>query len=350
MYNQRREHDRIHEAIVAGAVGDALGWPTEFMRRHEIDEYGWNGGVRAFVSPDGGVITDDTQMLLFTAEAMVRARTYQRSTGSYGAILSCAFSSYIRWAQTQSIRRTDVATDQRWTHLADTEPSFLLGDERLHIRRAPGNTCMASLVDDRAPGTRTNRLNASKGCGTVMRIAPVGMVFHDVDPADVFAIGVEVSAITHSHPTGYMAGGAMAVITQVLVTGGTLEDAVNTALNCLNMELVDEAKETINAIDLGMRKGCSSRLDVSMLDSLGGGWIAEEALGIAIAATAACGGNTMDALATCAAIDGDSDSVASVTGTLCGALYGINDEVRALFKSIREHDLVQRVAEMVIAS
>lgn len=80
-----------------------------------------------------------------------------------------------------------------------------------------------------------------------------------------------------------------------------------------------------------------------MLDGLGGGWTAEEALSMAIAAAASCNGSTMDALAICAAINGDSDSVASMAGTLCGAMYGVGEEVNILFSEVFELDTVVEI-------
>lgn len=93
--------DRIRASLIASAVGDALGEPTEFLKRHEIDALVDARGVRTFLDPTGGHISDDTQMLLFTAEAMVRARAHYRNSDSLDAVLPCAFQAYVRWLQTQ---------------------------------------------------------------------------------------------------------------------------------------------------------------------------------------------------------------------------------------------------------
>lgn len=180
-----------------------------------------------------------------------------------------------------------------------------------------------------------------------MRIAPVGMVFRDLDDATVFSIGADVSAITHTHPTGYLAGGAMALIVKILVNGGTLADAINAAMIQLYDQPEHHARETMHAIVTGYKAGTTQPLTISMLDTLGGGWVAEEALSMAIAATAACNGKTMDALATCAAINGDSDSVASMAGTLCGALYGADADVNQLFVDIEEMTSIVNLTKVI---
>ena len=61
--------------IIGGAVGDALGAPTEFKGTYELQEkYGPNAVNDYIEYEDGkGEITDDTQMLLFTADGLLRA-------------------------------------------------------------------------------------------------------------------------------------------------------------------------------------------------------------------------------------------------------------------------------------
>lgn len=64
----------VHDCLLAGAMGDALGAGIEFATLAEVQteiSQGFTGlpvhqGIR-------GAITDDTQMTLFTAEGMVRA-------------------------------------------------------------------------------------------------------------------------------------------------------------------------------------------------------------------------------------------------------------------------------------
>ncbi len=52
-------------------------------------------------------------------------------------------------------------------------------------------------------GTPEKPLNDSKGCGGVMRVAPVGLV-----ATDPFDLGCRAAAITHGHPSGWLASGA----------------------------------------------------------------------------------------------------------------------------------------------
>ncbi len=66
--------DKFSGCLLGGAVGDALGWPVEFLSMVEIRRKFGPDGIQDFAETAGGVgsITDDTQMTLFTAEGLVR--------------------------------------------------------------------------------------------------------------------------------------------------------------------------------------------------------------------------------------------------------------------------------------
>ncbi len=66
----------IKGCIYGGAIGDALGYTIEFDRENEIfSKYGENGIQKYEYNKNGeALISDDTQMTLFTAEAIVYAK------------------------------------------------------------------------------------------------------------------------------------------------------------------------------------------------------------------------------------------------------------------------------------
>ena len=65
--------DRIRGSLIGGAIGDALGYPVEFISRQSIlAQYGKNGITKFDLSSGGkALISDDTQMTLFTACGML---------------------------------------------------------------------------------------------------------------------------------------------------------------------------------------------------------------------------------------------------------------------------------------
>lgn len=73
--------DRIRGCLLAGAAGDALGAAVEFMDWPSIRQKFGERGIRDFAPAFGklGAVTDDTQMMLFTAEGLLRAWVRQSS-------------------------------------------------------------------------------------------------------------------------------------------------------------------------------------------------------------------------------------------------------------------------------
>src|SRR4029079_2843307 len=88
----------------------------------------------------------------------------------------------------------------------------------------PGRTCLSALRGPVA-GTVAAPINHSKGCGGVMRIAPVGLLAGGPHP---FALGCDLAALTHGHPSGYLTAGAMALLVAQLVAGHGLDPALDT--------------------------------------------------------------------------------------------------------------------------
>lgn len=338
--------DRIPGCLLAGAVGDALGAPVEFLSLGDIRRRYGPSGIRDLDLAYGrvGALTDDTQMTVFTADGLLRARVAREEAGRGGQVgagdpadpLPFVHRAYLRWLATQD---DDVPADRR----ADDGWLFALDD--LHHRRAPGNTCLSALRSGEM-GTRRHRLNDSKGCGGVMRAAPAGLVGAD----DPFALGCDVAAITHSHPTGFLAAGALALMVDRLVAGASLDDAIALALHRLAAE--PDHDETIAALRRALALAAdappaqataetdepgdpaeapSARAtpeadepgdpapSAEAVERLGGGWIAEEALAIAVYCALVHPADLEAALILAANHSGDTDSTAAITGNLMGA-------------------------------
>ena len=111
------------------------------------------------------------------------------------------YHAYLRWLSTQLPGAGDNMINQHGT--CSMLDGILISFKELHARRAPGKACLSSLQSG-VVGTRQQPVNNSKGCGGVMCIAPVGLV----EPKDrVFDTACKIAAITHGHPTGYLAAG-----------------------------------------------------------------------------------------------------------------------------------------------
>ncbi|WIV59595.1 ADP-ribosylglycohydrolase family protein [Amycolatopsis nalaikhensis] len=309
---------RLRGSLLAGAIGDALGAKTEFDSIDRIREIAGPDGITDFIPAYGGVgrITDDTQMTLFTLEALIRAHAQRRRTGSADVVHSLQLA-YQRWLHTQGVAWDRARGPQSTVEAPD---GWLITHQELFSRRAPGLTCFGELEAYGRSGVRgtiERPVNNSKGCGGVMRAAPIALWSDDL--AEVFRLGAESAALTHGHPSGYLSSGCFAVVVHELLHGKPLLEAVATA----RAELVKHPghEEQSDALDAALALARQGPPTPEKLESLGQGNVGETALSMSVYVALA----TTDAdSALLAAVNhsGDSDSTGSVCGNLVGAMYG----------------------------
>lgn len=317
--DSKPDQDLYFGCLIGGAVGDALGAPVEFMSSAEIANQFGPGGIQDYVPVFGkiGAITDDTQMTLFTAEGVVRSWV-QAFVHAPCAIPSSIAMAYQRWLHTQGL--------QHPTHNHCLN-GWLITQQNLFARRSPGGTCLSGLQSMQSKGDVAK--NDSKGCGGVMRVAPIGMYFAtlaakgDADKFDLlseaFATGCRSAAITHGHPTGQLASGAFAAIVMQLLSNTSLDQAIEAVLPLLTEH--PDHEETTLAIELARRLAKDRPNDTGALVQLGGGWVAEEALAIALYC-ALSAPDLRSGIVLAVNHSGDSDSTGSMAGQLLGAMYG----------------------------
>ncbi|WP_245572654.1 ADP-ribosylglycohydrolase family protein [Actinokineospora enzanensis] len=312
--------DRWLGCLLAGAVGDALGAPVEFLSLAEIRTRFGADGLTDYTPAYGGRgrITDDTQMTLFTAEAMIRGHVGKRLMffeQQPGSVLQHA---YQRWYHTQGTPWHRAGG----SYAMEAEPDgWLVRVPELHHRRAPGATVLTALkgfADGAERGLLSRRINNSKGCGAVMRAAPCAL--WSEDPLDCFVVAAQAGALTHGHPTGFLSAGALAFVVHRLLDGADLP----TALAEVRAELVtwEESEETVAALDAAVDLAERGRPTPEQLESLGGGWIGEEALAIGVCA-ALVADDLADGLRLAVNHSGDSDSTGAICGNLLGAVHGL---------------------------
>jgi ADP-ribosyl-[dinitrogen reductase] hydrolase len=312
---------RFRGCLLGGAVGDALGAPVEFLDLDEIVRAYGEQGIRDYAPAYGklGAITDDTQMTLFTAEAVLSAHLAAALQSQEPDFFRAAAVSYSRWLMTQENSRLISSGSQK--------ASWLLQQKRLFSRRAPGTTCLSALQTSRGKVTRAT--NDSKGCGGVMRIAPLGMYFaHSLSQernrdhvlSNIFATGKDLAAITHGHPSGFLSAGTFAVMVSLVLSGISLTDAIHPAKEVLRQH--SSHKETLAAIEKAESLAKSRPRDRSALRELGKGFVAEEALAMGIY-SALGARNFEDGIILAVNHSGDSDSTGSITGNLLGAAAGV---------------------------
>ena len=324
--------DRVLGCLLGGAIGDALGAPIEFTMLKDIQAEQGDLGVRDFV--DGawpaGTFTDDTQMTLFTTEGLIRAENRRRTTGQADPA-HVLWHAYLGWLHTQGERVP-------WDEIGPA--GWLVKEPVLQAKRAPGTTCLTAL-SRRAPGSVERPHNNSKGCGGVMRVAPIGLV-----GADPFQLGVAAAAITHGHPSGYLAAGCFAHLVARVSRGHDLrESAVEAIELALAWPGADEtAAALFHALDLA---SLADTPDPRVVERLGAGWIAEEALAISVYC-ALVARDFASGVLLAVNHSGDSDSTGAITGNLLGAALGVEALPISWQRRLRGHEVVEGVARDLV--
>ena len=302
----KRNQNHFGGCIVGGAIGDALGLPVEFLQWAQIKRHYGEQGITDLIPGSKGkaLISDDTQMTMFTAEGHLRAISRGTRKGICH-IPSVVFAAYQRWLLTQG-GKTDIEQTDGW----------LLKLRDLHHRRGPGNTCLTALSSGEQ-GTMDSPINNSKGCGGVMRVAPIGLLW---TPKHAFEFACESAALTHGHPSGYLSAGALAHIIACIIEGMDLEQAITDSLRMLSKYPGHEECTELMLRAIELAKGNTNPYDAIL--QLGEGWVGEEALAIAIY----CSLKFRDfrpGLIAAVNHSGDSDSTGAITGNILGAWLGL---------------------------
>lgn len=294
------------------AIGDALGAAVEFMSLDQIrTAYGPDGitDLDAWRGFPAGSYTDDTQMSLATAKGLIAA-----AEGRADDPLPFVRQAYLDWLQTQ--------------------------DDPQH-QRAPGMTCLSALRAG-GRGSSTNRINNSKGCGGVMRTAPVGLIY----PAGrAFTIGVECAAITHSHPSGFLSAGLLSALIARLIRGDPLAEAI--ADTRPQLTEWDGHEETLHAVDEAVQLGHADLPAHQAIVGLGEGWVGEEALAIALYCALKHPTNFRAAVVTAVNHSGDSDSTGSICGAIVGASLGVGAIPVAWHERVENREELVRIADVL---
>lgn len=341
---------RLRGSLLAGAIGDALGAKTEFDSIDRIREIAGPAGITDLIPAYGGVgrITDDTQMTLFTLEGLIRSHAGQRrEQGSFATATPVEQSlqlAYQRWLHTQGVSWERA----RGPHDTSAEPDgWLITNRELFSRRAPGLTCFSELEAYGKTGVRAGMdkpVNNSKGCGGVMRAAPVALWSDDL--AEVFRLGAESAALTHGHPSGYLSSGAFAVIVHELLQGKPLLDAVATARG--ELEKYQGHEEQSVAFDQALALAGQGAPTPEKLETLGQGNIGETALSMSVY-VALTTTDANSALLASVNHSGDSDSTGSVCGNLVGAMYGEQSLRPDWLEKLELADVIAQLADDALA-
>ncbi|MEV0934676.1 ADP-ribosylglycohydrolase family protein [Streptomyces phaeochromogenes] len=300
-------------ALVGLALGDALGFPTEFNDVPSI--LAKCGPWREMELPNPAYVTDDTQMTL----ALGRGLRTAMDRGLLGPkrMERPVREEFVDWYQSPE------------------------------NNRAPGRTCLVAcekLKREGLPWQDASQIH-SKGCGANMRVAPLGLISGLSDEQRAGAAQLQ-AALTHGHPTALAASDLTAHAVRLLAQGaeptglvGLLRSYAYENRTRYNERWLgdlwtrsqdptpthfisrgwDECLEVLERLQRALRSP-SPETDPCL--ATGAGWIAEEALATGLLCFLLFVDEPVTALRRAACTSGDSDSIACLAGAFAGAYLG----------------------------
>ena len=332
--------DQYRGCLIGGAAGDALGYAVEFHSHSDIIcQYGPQGITEYELCGGVAEISDDTQMTLFTATGLLTAAASGMAQGIMGGYPSAINYSYGDWYRTQT---------ERYPLDGERHYSWLVNVPELFHCQAPGNTCL-SAIESPAFGTIEQPINDSKGCGGVMRVAPIGLYFDGTlcSLEEIDRIGAEAAALTHGHPLGYIPAAALVHIIHLLVhKGRTLRDAVSDMQCSIRQQFAQTAyvQDFLEQMDRAVALSQTDTSDLEAIQQLGEGWVAEETLAIAVYCALKYEDDFDRALIASVNHSGDSDSTGAVTGNILGAYLGLEGIPRKYLDNLELREVILEVA------
>ena len=288
--------DQLAGCLLGGALGDALGYPVEFEKVSQMSQ---DHDFDKIV--DKLIVSDDTQMTLFTANALLLDGNLRINT----------WNCYQDWLETQF--------KQGKSELSHRPISWLMEYPEMYASREPGRTCLMTLMRG-IPGDLNEPINQSKGCGALMRVAPLAFI----DREDLYLVAIENSALTHGHQMSHIASAALVSLLRYISEGETLCDSVSLMRQDIKRIFMGslEVKVFDDLLQQAIFASEKDFDDMEIISRLGEGWVAEETLAIALYCSLKYSNDLKKALRVAVLHDGDSDSTGSVTGQMLGTLLG----------------------------
>ncbi|MER8385441.1 ADP-ribosylglycohydrolase family protein [Mesorhizobium sp. M1428] len=296
--------DRAMGALVGGALGDALGMPTQLLSPARIGEL--YGHVEGFISPfadhpvskglPAGTITDDTE------QALLLGRILVESGNSF---------DHARWVNALLDWERDVKARGSYDLLG---PSTKRAIDAIKSGVAP---------EEAGRGGDTN--------GAAMRIAPVGIMMPPEPLEALVAKVAETCRATHNTSIAIASAAAVAAAVSYGVAGGDWRAASDSAIAAARHGKT--LGHWVTGGDIAARIGWAQELvrgkptkDAIRLitELVGTGVASQESVPAAFAVLEVASGDPWQAAVISANLGGDTDTIGAIAAGMAGACTGLS--------------------------
>lgn len=318
-------------ALVGLAIGDAMGFPTEFNTMAAIAaKCGPWRTMPLPLSSGRAYVTDDTQMTLALGEGLFEAL-------AEGPLTAARMEPPVRERFVQ------------WCFSPENN-------------RAPGTTCLRACEALSLGGAWQDASEVgSKGCGANMRVAPLGLI-PGLDEQQRSGAAQLQSALTHGHPTALAASDLTAHTVRLLALGTrpvellpALREYAHASRGRYRADWLgdlaehaqdpdrasfatrgwDECLAVLERLEAALR---SPDPEADPCAATGAGWIAEEAFATGLYCFLLLPDDPPAVVRRAAYSSGDSDSIAALAGAFAGAHHGAEAWPREWVRDIEYRD------------
>ncbi len=292
--------DRFRATLLGLAVGDALGAPLEFMHAREIAER--FGTVRTmlgggWLNLEPGETTDDTQMMLCLAESLAQRGTFDPDD---------VVAKFLIWYDTHP---KDMGnTTQAVLTLIKNEANWRSAARKAH-----------NLLEGKSAGN-----------GSLMRVAPIGLLYHRNEERLIEA-SFTSSRLTHWDDLAAESCVAFNLILADLLHGFGPDEAVQNVAD----KMLPRNEEITQILEMVPDKDFEELSPSGfVLDTL------EAALWHLLH------GDTFEnTLIRAVNMGGDADTIGAVTGALAGAYFGLNAIPERWLDVLQGREVIEPLAD-----
>jgi ADP-ribosylglycohydrolase len=313
--------DRAMGALIGGALGDALGMPTQLLSPARIAEL--YGHVEDFVAPvadhpvskglAAGTVTDDTEQALLLGRIL--------------AVSGDRFD-HTRWV--------NALLD--WEREVKARGSYdLLG---------PSTKRAIDAINEGVPAEEAGRSGDTNGAA--MRIAPVGIIT-PLEPLDALVAKVaETCRATHNTSIAIASAAAVAAAVSCGIAGGDWRTALDRAVVAAKQGAAlghwvtggDIAARIDWARGLVRGKAVTDGIRL-IVDLVGTGVASQESIPAAFAVLEIAGGDPWQAAVISANLGGDTDTIGAIAAGMAGACAGFSRLPREHIARLKGLDIAQ---------
>jgi len=289
-------------ALIGTGVGDALGAPFEGRHRVMPEEIEAMAERRKFLA-----YTDDTHMMIGIAESLIRVESFDGE---------------------------DMA--QAFINNYEKEPFRGYGPGPPHVfRLIRSGEAWDKASQKLYPG-------GSYGNGSAMRIAPIGVFYHD-NPDRLREVAYASSQITHAHDLGKEGAALQAYAIALAVN---LEPSSAFDWDNFLVKLIDYVSHRVYQQKLDRMKELLGELDkVRVVAQLGNGIEALNSVPTAIYSFLVQPNSFAEAVSYAVSLGGDTDTIGAMTGAISGAYLGIESIPNNWRNKLENRHFIEGLAE-----